>query len=142
MAPRKEKTIEGQRKMDQFVHASGSQQVRSNLTMDGNNPGFSITDSEFNQISYKIIKPNVLDPEILKNALDGVNGCEQLKDFLSTMVNAYSSISHALTVNYENCKKTAQASDENSSTFLKVTEQLNDEIAIVSKDLQSYVAKK
>lgn len=125
-----------QNSMQKYVNITKNKEVIAEESQT-----FTVGDSEFSQVSELIRQPKTIDPEELRLSLNSVNENDEVKKFLSNMIDAYSSLSNAITANQTNCSSLARSIDDNSASLLSMSEQLSDEVAAISKNHLDYVEK-
>lgn len=100
---------------------------------------FLVDDSEFANVSDNLTKPNFITQKDLQQSLDSFAESKDVHKMVSVLVNAYSSITKALETNFANSTKIAQTLDENTESFQRITDQLNDKTETLARRHQEYV---
>ncbi|KAL7011550.1 hypothetical protein ACKWTF_014317 [Chironomus riparius] len=131
-AAKKTQNIEG------FLNRNMSNQKFTNHD-SVNEDSFTVGDMEMERAIDMIRKPKIMPTEEIENSIASITNTNDVKQAMSMMLKAYSSLAKAVETNYTNCGNIAQATDDNLQACQEISDELNDEILRISKIHTEYV---
>lgn len=122
--------------------ANLSQISTQSTIVNANDPaGFEVADTEIKASNEAICKPVLVSPEKLQSQIKSFNGNAEVKQILTSMCDAYSSIAKAVECNHTNVSSVAQNVDENIMTLQNIANEITNDITKVSNRHSEYVEK-